>query len=143
MFILNSHDRTGEIAGAWGIRYGFLTWNQVNAINLEIGNAYPISYHNQRALTWYCYHLQHFEGYNRLQCSVMNTNSHNRQQPDDMHWDESGKDWALLIPVIVLSIVLFVCLNLVLILLVALLCCWRKRRLASQHFHKLKEELNM
>ena len=138
------HDRTGEVAAAYGLRYGLKNWKQVNALNYEIGIPLfrsLIQFPNQRALVWYCYHLQFEKGYENLDCKVVSTNNHNKRKPSMINWDESQSSEALLTSVIVLAVVTGFVLVIVCVMLSCLLFCWRKQRRMQFQVLKYEEEM--
>ena len=120
------------------MQYGGLDWEQVNGSNYEIIG--PMSHTTQRALTWYCHHLQLEKGYDGLTCEHMNTNGENKKKPALVHWDEqSGEDstpWNLIIPLIVLSSVLLLSLLCVAVLSI-LLCVCLRHSITKQPHHEL------
>jgi len=137
----HGHDRTGEVAAAWGLRYGLMNWKQVNALNYEIGLPLlhsHIQFPNQRALTWYCFYLQYHSGYDDLGCTVVSTNNHNTRKPNMLDWDESDSSQAWLASVIVLSVIVFLAVAIIGIMACCLFCCWRKNRRIQ--FEALHEE---
>ena len=79
-------------AGAWSLRYGRLSWEQVSASNYELVG--PLSHTMQRALTWYCHHLQYELSYESLTCTHENTNDQNKKRPTLLHWDEPATPTA-------------------------------------------------
>jgi hypothetical protein len=64
-------DRTGEMSGAYGLRYLHLSWKQMNEVNQEdcYGNKQPMGCGNYYAAHWYCYYLNWRYG-RKLDCAT-------------------------------------------------------------------------
>jgi hypothetical protein len=54
-------DRTGEMIGAYLLRFPKLTWEQMYATNIPCGR--PFGCNNYRAVQWYAYYLNYALGY--------------------------------------------------------------------------------
>ena len=77
------------MAGSYNLKYNHQTWEQVSATNFEIGAVNKImSFINQRALTWFCYHLQYHQNYTQLSCTNENLSDDSRTKPILTGWDE-------------------------------------------------------
>lgn len=85
--IINRKDRTGEVAGSYNLKYNYHSWDEVMASNYAIGGSNdPISYINQRALTWYCYYLFYQQNYS-LSCNNDNLSDTSLKKPVLLGWD--------------------------------------------------------
>ena len=60
-------DRTGELIGAYEMRYLDKSWNDVNSESVNFCDGQPISCENYRALQWYCHWLNQKNGFS-LDC---------------------------------------------------------------------------
>jgi len=63
-------DRTGEMSGAYYLRWFNWSWKQTIDYDYSVEGR-NIAYLSQLALNWYCYHLQYWvEGYDYLDCTT-------------------------------------------------------------------------
>ncbi|XP_065828752.1 uncharacterized protein [Oscarella lobularis] len=61
-------DRTGEMSGAYYMKYQNMTYQQAMAINNHVQSR-PIYNSSRNALEWYCYYLKYVEGRSELNCT--------------------------------------------------------------------------
>ena len=90
----------------------------MSSTNYEIGVVnYHIGYYNQRALSWYCYHLFYYQEYNDLNCVGDNLSKKTHQAPQLIGWDEPNDYFIYLILFYILLGCFFVCFLLFLVIL--------------------------
>ena len=68
------------------MKYSRLSWQEVMATNWEIYSNH-IEYNNQRALSWFCYHLQYHQNYTHLNCTNENLSQISQHKPKMVGWD--------------------------------------------------------
>jgi hypothetical protein len=129
-------DRTGEISGAYNLKYKHQTWKEVDGTNWEMAN-WRITYENQKALTWYCYHLAYHQNY-ALNCTVENVSKDTEVKPAMVGWDESddGVDGYMVGFYVLLSILSTVAVVITLIA-ITVIAKWSWKRLEmSDKIHR-------
>jgi len=62
-------DRTGELSGAYYLRWLGWSYDQALALDYQIAGR-PLGQGNQLALQWYCYYLKEIEHFDDLDCSI-------------------------------------------------------------------------